>query len=433
MKNIIKEIILEFQREFKIDLVSRDLEVFESKKINKAISIYGPRRSGKTSFLFLLINNLIKKSPGKIQEIVYLNFENNKLIDLTAKDLDLVIESYKELYPERNPVLFLDEIQNIEGWSKWVRKLIDKKYKIYITGSNSKYLSKEIATELRGRTLSYLLLPFSIKEYLNYKGLRFETNDFYNSSARSKFYNNFNRYLLYGGFPEISGLNDFESNLVLNEYLNTIVHKDIIERYKVKNVKVLRFIINYLLDNYSNILAINKIFNILKSQQIVTGKDIIYNYFEYIIESSFVFSVSRYSDSLKVSEGYGKKYYLADTGYINLGKQHFNDGRAFENFAYLEFFRKGYEISFDSNGYECDFILTKDKKTFPVQVCYSLKSNIDTFTREVNSLTETLKKLRLRTGYILTRDESDTLVINNLRIKVISAYEFFLFGLQGGE
>jgi len=431
MKNILKEIILEFQREFQVDLGARDLVIFESDKIHKAISIYGPRRSGKTSFLFLLIDKIIKKSPGKIQEIVYLNFENNKLSDLSAKDLDLIIESYKELYPEKKPVLFLDEIQNIEGWSKWVRKLIDKRYKIYITGSNSKYMSKEIATELRGRTLAYLLLPFSIKEYLNYKGLSFGTNDFYDSSARGHFYNNFNKYLHYGGFPEISGLNDFESNLVLNEYLNTIVHKDIIERYKVKNIKVLRFIINYLLDNYSNILAINKIYNILKSQQSVTGKDIIYNYFEYIVESLFVFRVSKYSESLKVSEGYGKKYYLADTGYINLGKQHFNEGRAFENFVYLEFFRKGYEISFASNGYECDFILTKDKKIFPVQVCYSLKSNIDTYKREVNSLTETLKKLRIKTGYILTRDESDTIETNNCRIKVISAYEFFLFGIDG--
>ncbi len=429
MKNILKEIIIDFQKEFKIDLIPRDIEVFESDKVHKAISVYGPRRSGKTSFLFLLINKLVTGSPDKIQDIVYINFENNKLSDLNAKDLDLVIESFKELYPDKQPILFLDEIQNIDGWSKWVRKLIDNKYKIYITGSNSKYLSKDIATELRGRTISYLLLPFSMKEYLNYKGLNFEKNDFYNSTAKSHFYNNFNRYLFYGGFPEISKLNNFESNLVLNEYLNTLVHKDIIERYNVKNIKVLRFLINYLLDNYSNILAINKIYNILKSLQMSTGKDIIYDYFEYIVESLFVFPVSKFSESLKVSEGYGKKYYLTDTGYINLGKQHFNEGRAFENLAYLEFLRKGYKINISSNRYECDFILSKDKNIYPVQVCCSLKSDITTYTREVNSLIETLKQLKVETGYILTKDESDNLEIDKHKIKVISAYEIFLNNL----
>lgn len=429
MKNIIKKIIIDFQEDFKIDLIKRDLEVFDNDEINKAISIYGPRRSGKTSYLFLKIKELISKEPGRIQDIIYINFEDNKLSELNSNNLDLITESYNELFPEKKPYLFLDEIQNIQNWSKWVRKLIDKKYKIFITGSNSKYLSKEIATELRGRTLSYLLLPYSLKEYLRIKGFNFADNDIFNTKKKNYFVKHSKDYLNYGGFPETANLNAFERKLILNEYFNTIVHKDLIERYDIKNVTSLKFIINYLLDNYSNVITVNKIYNTLKSLNIKSGKDTIYDYFRYLEESLFSFSVNKYSESLKEKEGYGKKHYVVDNGYLMLGKQHLNTGRAFENLIFLELLRMGYEIYFTSNGFECDFILKKEKNIFPVQVSYSLKKSNQTFEREVKSLLLTLEMLNIKKGYIITMDESETITKEGKEIKIISLFEFFLFGL----
>ena len=191
MKNVIKNIIIEFQRGFDIKPMKRDLDIVFEKKINKATTIYGPRRAGKTYYLFSLINQFIEKEKIKIEKIVYINFEDNRLSDLHSQELDLITNAYLELFPESTPYYFLDEIQNIDGWSKWVRKLVDNRQKVFISGSNSKQLSKEIATELRGRTFSYLLLPFSISEYLRFNNLELKKNDLFDNKKQSSFYNLF--------------------------------------------------------------------------------------------------------------------------------------------------------------------------------------------------------------------------------------------------
>lgn len=423
MINIIKNIIIEFQRGFNIKPLKRDLEIVYDKDINKAITIYGPRRAGKTYYLFSLINQFIREEEVTIDNIIYINFEDNRLLDLSVKELDLITNAYSELFPDSTPYYFLDEIQNIDGWSKWVRKLVDTKQKVFVTGSNSKQLSKEIATELRGRTFSHLLLPFSLLEYLRFNNFEIKNNDLYDRKKQSRFYNLFNKYLTDGGFPEISGVSEVNKDLLLNEYLNSIVFRDIVNRYNVRNIYILKFLINYILENYSCLISLNKIYNFLKSQNIKSGKIILYEYFLHLEESLFMFKSEKFSKSLKKREQYQKKYYLADTGYSKLGKSDINTGKLFENFLYLEFTRKKYTINFLSNGFECDFVLSKNKKVFAIQICYKLKSNIETFTREVNSLISAMEHLKLKTGYIITYNEKDIIKKNNNRIEIIPLNE----------
>lgn len=428
MKNIIKNIIIEFQRSFDIKPMKRDLIIVFEKKIKKATTIYGPRRAGKTYYLFSLINQLIETEKITIENIVYINFEDNRLSDLTNKELDIITNAFLELHPELTPYYFLDEIQNIDGWSKWVRKLVDNRQNVFITGSNSKQLSKEIATELRGRTLSYLLLPFSLSEYSRFKNFALNKNDLFDNKKQAKFYNLFDKYLKDGGFPEVSAISEVNKNLLLNEYLNSIVFRDIVNRYNIRNIYILNFLIGYILENYSCMVSLNKLYNFVKSQNIKTGKIILYDYFSHLETSLFFFKCEKYSKSLKKREQYGKKYYLADTGYSKLGKSNINIGRLFENFLFLEFIRQGFIVNFLSNGFECDFILTKKGKTFAVQSCYKLKSNIKTFEREVNSLSLTLKHLKLKKGYIITYSEKESITKDNFKIEVIPLNEFiYLF------
>ena len=427
MKNLFKKIITDFHEGFSVNPVKRDLEINLYSKLNKIITIYGPRRAGKTYFLFYQIKELINSKGFSINDFIYINFEDNRLIDLKTKNLDLITDAYYELYPERKPFLFFDEIQNVEGWSKWLRRMNDNGYKIFVTGSNSRLLSKEIASELRGRTFSYRLLPFSVNEYLKFKGIEIEKNDRYSTRKISSINNHIEQYIKLGGFPEVLLSTEFERSYLLNEYINTMLYHDIIERYSIKNIYVIRFLINFILENYGSYFSVNKIHNFLNSQNIKAGKDILYEYFQHLQDSQFVFQIEKKTNSAKKSVNTFRKIYLSDVGYAHAGKSGLNYGRAFENVVFLELLRKGSDISLYKNDFECDFLINTKKSVIPVQVCYKTKESIDTYEREVKSLQSTMKKFKLRKGYIITLNESESLTLNKTKIKILSLADFLFF------
>ncbi|MCG2716764.1 MAG: ATP-binding protein [Candidatus Marinimicrobia bacterium] len=430
MKDLIKDIILSFQRQFQqLSPFPRSLDVPVHLSKDKAITIYGPRRAGKTYYLFYLISKHLKAGTWKIEDIIYVNFEDNRLLDLKASDLDLILNSYYELFPENIPVLFLDEIQNIENWSKWIRKLVDLKYPVFITGSNARLLSREIATELRGRTLSFMLLPLSFKEFLAFNHENVQPNDRYDSKQRATLLHWLDRYLEQGGFPETLHLSNIERQWVLQEYINSIVFRDIAERYAIKNTYMLKFLINYILENYATLFSVNKLYNFLKSGGIRTSKDSLYNYFALLEESMFVFTISKFSRSIKERELYQKKVYLPDLGYTTIFKHSKNIGRVFENFIFNELLRKYSEIYFYRNNYECDFILMKENLPIPLQVSYELKEHqpSGSYQREINSLLKTMEKLNADTGYIITNHETQIIEAGDRKISIISAIDFLLF------
>ncbi len=430
MKDLIKDIILSFQREFQhLSPLPRLLKVPVHLSTDKAITIYGPRRAGKTYYLFWLIKQQLEANVWKIEDIIYVNFEDNRLLDLEAAELDLILQSYFELFPNNKPILFLDEIQNIENWSKWIRKLVDLKYPVFITGSNARLLSREIATELRGRTLSFMLLPLSFKEFLIFNHEEVHPNDRYDSKRRALLTHWLDRYLEQGGFPETLHLSAIERQWVLQEYIHSVVFRDIAERHGIKNTYLLKFLINYILENYATLFSINKLYHFLKSSGIRTGKDSLYNYFMLLEESMFAFTVSRFSRSIKEREFYQKKVYLPDLGYATIFKHSKNIGRVFENFIFNELVRKQSQIYFYRNNFECDFILLEENVPIPVQVSYELKENTPSgsYQREIDSLLKTMVKLNTDMGYIITHHETKEIELKNKKISIISAIDFLLF------
>ena len=246
MKDRIKKIIVENQNQN----VKTKKRNFQFANTNKIVTLIGSRRVGKSYILFNKMNEL--KNKGLQDKILYINFEDERLYNIKLEELNLILEAYFELFPENlnaEIYIFFDEIQTISNWELFIRRLYDsKKYIIYLTGSSSKLLSKEIATSLRGRTLSFTIFPLSFKEFLNFKEVKLDKNYIYSHKVYTiKKY--FNEYLEFGGFPEI--LNEDLKIEVLQSYIDLIIYKDLIERYNIRNITILKSLLFFLLSNVS--------------------------------------------------------------------------------------------------------------------------------------------------------------------------------------
>jgi len=233
MKETFKILITDFIEKNLDNVYERDLTVpLNSKKI---VSVIGARRVGKTYFLFSLINRIRKKTTR--DRVAYINFEDDRLFPLTIREMNLFVEAYYELFPNNKGILvyfFFDEIQNVEKWELFVRRIYDsERCTIFISGSSSKLLSREIATSLRGRTISYELFPYSFKEYLRIKNTSL---NYYSSETRVRIINLFNKYLKGSSFPEVVDSKGDEKRRILNEYYNLIIYKDLVERYNITNL-----------------------------------------------------------------------------------------------------------------------------------------------------------------------------------------------------
>ena len=263
-KEQLKQIIRDFHLNDNFDVKSRNLQPpIDTKKI---ITLIGVRRCGKTSILYDMINKLSKNIDKT--KILFINFEDERL-DLHVDDLDLVLQSFSELYPEHNLkecYFFFDEIQNIDGWEKFIRRVYDTiSTNIFITGSNSKLLSTDIATSLRGRTLSYEVFPLSFDEYLSFKDIEV---DLYSSKSLAFIKNAQDKFLIDGAFPETLFLEEKYRNQTLQEYFNVLLYKDLAERYNITNTVALKFFLKRIISSSTKQISINKIYNELKSSGI---------------------------------------------------------------------------------------------------------------------------------------------------------------------
>jgi len=228
--------------------------------VNKIVSLTGVRRCGKTYLLYLTAKKLREKIAAS--QVIYINFDDDRIFPLALGDLSDLIEAYYELYPENKEetvYFFFDEIQNVEGWEKFVRRVFDtENCRIYVTGSSSKFLREEIATSLRGRTITYELFPLSFREFLAFKGV--EVN-IHSSRSLARIRKEFEEYLKRGGFPEVILHNEDIWRRTLAEYLDLILFRDICERYRVSNTFLMKYLIAYLMKNISTLVSVNKLFN----------------------------------------------------------------------------------------------------------------------------------------------------------------------------
>lgn len=425
-KDIFKQFIVEFHQNGIPEFIERELKL--PVNTGKIISVIGVRRSGKTYLLFQTIKKLLESVP--IERIVYINFEDERL-DITPEDLSLILEAYKELYPDislKDLYLFFDEIQNITGWEKFIRRIYDNYTKnIYITGSNSKLLSKDIATALRGRTISYEVFPLSFREFLMFKNIFFEEKDFYNIEKKGLWKKEFLEYLEYGGFPEIVYLDDKNLKLkTLQNYFEVMLYKDMVERFEIKNPLILKYFIKRVIENLGKPISVNNIFNELKSQGYKIGKDTLYQYLEFIEDIYLSIIIKKYSKSILKTELSQKKAYIVDNGLVNALSFSFKGiyGTLLENLVVKEFRSKGYEIFYFKENKECDLIILNKDELVPIQVSYSL-SDKKTMERELNGLLEAIKFLNIKNGVILTFDDFDTLLFDDIKIQILPAYYYF--------
>ena len=424
-KEILKQIIRDFHLSPEFALKPREFKVpFDTQKI---ITLIGVRRSGKTSILYEAINRLSQEIDKT--KIVFVNFEDERL-ELGTDELDLILQAYRELYPAHNLnecYFFFDEIQNVNGWEKFIRRIYDTlSQNIFITGSNSKLLSSDIATSLRGRTLSFEILPLSFREYLWFNDIEI---DLYSTASLSYIQNAQERFLRVGAFPEIVFLDDRYRNKILQEYFNVMIYKDLIERYAIKNTAALKFFIKRILASSTKAISINKLYNELKSNGIKIGKNSLYEYLEYVQNIYLSLVLQRYDTSLVNQELGEKKIYSIDVGLSNAVEFHFSDniGKSLENMVFLELRRRGETIFYHRDERsECDFILQENNRiTQAIQVTYSLQEE-ETKLREIKGALTACKAYNLSQATIITYDHEDTITQDGVRIEIIPFYKWVL-------
>lgn len=424
MKDIIKAIIIELQGGKLPVIKPRKLQI--PVNLPLIVSLIGARRSGKTYLLYSVIQKLIDSGvPGK--KIVYLNFEDERL-NLQTSDLDLILQSFYELYPDNilSDCYFLfDEIQNIEGWEKFVRRIFDTLSKnIFITGSNSKLLSTEIATSLRGRTVAYTVFPLCLEEYLQFKGISI---DWYHSQKRANLIHHTMQFITQGGFPEVINFDNDIRLKVLQSYFNTMIYRDIIERYKVSDPTILKFFIKKIFAGIGKPLSINKIYNELRSLGYKVSNNYLYNFEEYCFTVFLGISVPKFNFSEIKQEKADKKVYSIDTGLLSSVEFSMseNKGKLLENAVLLELVKLGYTVFYFKEKYECDFIIKKENRLFPIQVSWYLE-NDKTKEREIRGLIEACNKVDATEGIIITFDQKDEFQQQGINIKLIPVYQYFL-------
>lgn len=373
-------------------------------KIKVAI---GMRRTGKTYFLYQQILKMFEEGVNK-ETILYINFEDDRLLPLNEKKLALMVDAFYALYPEnhhRKCFLFFDEIQNVENWPIVIRRLHDtKNAEIYLTGTSAKLLSKEIATSLRGRSLAIEIWPYSFKEWLKAKKVSVDTH-LYDNKTLDKLAKLFRHYLIEGGFPEIITFDEDVKQQTLQEYLDVVIYRDIIERYEVKNPTVIKYMILSVMHNAGKPFAINKFYNDLKTQGHSIGKDTLYEYADYIEDAYVAFPTPLFDLSLRKVQTNPKKLYSIDPGLVRaLTLDYEKDlGRLFENIVYLDLRRLGCKVHYylTEERYEVDFLAQTSrgaKKLF--QVAWEIKEE-KTREREERALQAGMKELKVE-GSLIT-------------------------------
>ena len=341
----------------------------------------GMRRSGKSYFLYQQINQLITQGIS-IEQILFVNFEDERLLPMSAKEMGALLDAFYSLYPEnyhRRCYIFLDEVQNILDWHQVVRRFYDtKNAQLYLTGSSAKLLSKEIVTSLRGRSLAIEIWPYNFSEFLQAHQLTIPNKPFGQKSF-DIMYHYLQKYFAKGGFPAVQHMQTYEWRETLQTYIDTVILRDLVERHNVTNINLLKYLINSLLLNAAAPFSVNKFYNDVKSQGYKVGKDTIYNYMSYIEDAYLAFSVPQYSESIRARQTTPKKIYAVDSGLININSLKITDlyGKLFENQIYLDLRRQGKEIYFytTKDGYEIDFItIDKTGQREMLQIAWDLSS-----------------------------------------------------------
>ncbi len=418
-RDLLKQIMID-QKEMYLNnpIVHRDYNLED----NVNYCFVGIRRTGKSYMMYQQIKNLMDKGVS-INHIVYVNFEDERLLELNADELNSILEIGLEIAgSDIKPYLFFDEIQNIYGWEKFVRRLADTKYRINITGSNSKMLSSEIASTLGGRFMIVKIFPYSFQEYINAGNITIDHTNVISTKDRAVIMNLYNQYVEFGAFPELVDIRNKRD--YLNSIYQTIYLGDIITRNKITNDFAIRLILKKVAESIMKPLSYNRLVNILKSTGAAIGKQTVINYMGFIVESYILFTIQNYAAKL-VEKETAPKYYFMDTGLLGL---FLIDGKTaqLENLVAIELIRRyGNEnVFYFEKNVEIDFYIPDEK--LAIQVSYSILDNIDTMDREVNAFKKLHNYIPDTKCMIITNSEESEFDVDGIKIPVVPAWKWLI-------
>lgn len=391
------------------------------------------RRSGKTYFLYQQIGERLASGIDR-QRCLYLNFEDERLLPLSAMDLSRIPEAFYRRTPANREHLcwfYLDEIQNVPGWETFVRRLLDtEKIALILTGSSARLLSREIATSLRGRSLSTEILPFSFAESLRHEGMDLPTEWPPGARARSLLENRLEQYLESGGFPEVQGISQDLRIRVLQEYVDVVIFRDVVERHAVENLPALRYLERRLLSSPAGKFSVSKLFNDLKSQGMKVGKDSLYEYLGYLEDSFLLSTVTIASSSLRVRQVNPRKAYPIDPALSSAFSFRASGdvGHLLETVVYLELRRRGRSVAYvtTSSGYEVDFLAEDSRGSRElIQVCANLEDP-QTRQRELRALAEAMAETGCNQATLITLREESSVSLAGQEARIVPAWRWLL-------
>ena len=417
-KNILKSIIADNKMEVpKYEVISRDF-VFEE---SGNYVFTGIRRAGKSFLLYQRMQQLLAQGVGWA-EMLYVNFEDERLVGMSLEDLNLLLEVHLEMYGKK-PILFLDEIHNIFGWEKFARRMADTKHRVYITGSNAKMLSNDIQTTLGGRYITIDVYPYNFNEFLIANKIGFTENSLFSTEAKSEILRKFNDYFYFGGLPE--GVEFTAKRDYLASVYQKIYFGDIATRHSVENTFALRIMFKKLAESIKQPMSFTRIANIVSSTGAKVGTQTIINYLDYAKDAWLISPIQNIAGKL-VDKETNPKYYFIDNGILNL---FLLDGKTslLENLVAISLLRKygrNDAVFFYNKGIEVDFYIPD--KAIAIQACYDLNNSDGTFDREVDALLKLPKVLECKKLMIITRDSEQILEKDNKTIEVIPVWKWLL-------
>ena len=403
-----------------IELVPRDITIREVNFIN---AIIGPRRSGKTSLMLLFMKSLDVEKSNK----VFINCEDIGFVGITVEDLGRLEEAIFRVYkPDETKgiYLFIDEVQTFPEWSRWVRTLFDRRrYRIFITGSTSELSLDKLPSELRGRAVNTLVLPFSFKEYLRVKGLSVE--EYMRPDKTAGVVSALSEYLEFGGYPEIVKSKDPSlKRKLLSELYATVIQRDLVERYGIRKAAAFRIFVNSLFGSACRDVSIPAVVAWFTAQGNKISGMTAFNYLNYSQSAFLFFLVYPYSRKIK-ERNIKPKLYVSDSGLLGLFDS--DRGKWLENAVLVELIRRHENVNYyRSKSADVDFVLSRDNKPYQlIQVSYSI-NDPGTYGREISSLLEAGKKLGCTSLTIITFNEERTITQDSSVIDVRPIWKWFL-------
>lgn len=414
-RDILKQIIID-QKKMYFDnpLISRDYDLEE----NVNYCFVGIRRTGKSYMMYQQIHKLMNDGITSSQ-IVYVNFEDERLLEIGVDDLNTLVEIGIEFSGSNGkPYLFLDEIQNVDGWEKFVRRVADMKYRINITGSNSKMLSKEIASTLGGRFMIVNVFPYSFKEYLSANHIKNIILDQLGTKKRADIVSQYEQYVMYGAFPELVDIKN--KRPFLNNIYQTVYLQDIITRNKITNDFAVRLILKKIAESVTKVLSFNRLTNIVKSAGISIGKQTVINYVGHMLDSYLIFSLQNYAGKKTPP-----KYYFIDPGLLGLMLLDCKTAQL-ENLVAVELIRRyGLDnVYFFENNIEVDFFIPSEN--LAIQVSMQVLDDVDTLERETRAFVKLNDFIPNTKCFLITNSEETTLNCAGIDVHVIPAWKWLL-------